>query len=470
MKNDFSRGSVCKHILLQAVPLTVAQLIQLLYNVIDRMYIGHLPGTNGEALTGIGLVFPIITIISAFTNLFAMGGAPLFSIARGSGDEKKAAGIMNLTFSLLCAAALVLMAVGYIFQRPILYLFGASAGTYHYASEYLTIYLAGTVFLMVSTGMNQFINAQGFPRTGMLVVMSGAVLNILLDPFFIFVLKLGIRGAAIATVISQCVSAALVMRFFLGTRTLYRLSPSFRHFDVGLIRKIVGLGTSGFIMAVTNSLVQIVCNVTLGQYGGDLYIGVMTILNSVREIANIAIVGITNGAQPVIGFNYGAGEYRRVKKAILFTSLIGFLYTTAVWAVVMIAPDLFIRMFSEGEAMIAPCREALKYYFFGFFFMSFQFAGQSTFVALGKSKHAVFFSLFRKVIIVVPLTIFLPRLWNLGVDGVYLAEPISNAVGGLACFLTMMFAVGRELSAKEQKSSGKEEIPDKGEVTGHEEK
>lgn len=447
VKNDFSKGNVCRHILLQAVPLTIAQLIQLLYNVVDRIYIGHLPGTHGHALTGIGLVFPIISIVAAFTNLFAMGGAPLFSIARGAGDENKASKIMNHTFCLLGIAAVSLMVLCYVFKKEILYLFGASEVTYPYASEYLTVYLLGTVFLMVGTGMNQFINAQGFPKTGMAVVISGAVLNIALDPLFIFVFDMGVRGAAVATVISQFVSAVLVIRFFMGRRTLYRLTPEDMKLQGNLVRKIAGLGTSGFIMAVTNSFVQIICNVTLKAYGGDLYIGVMTILNSVREIANIAIVGITSGAQPVLGYNYGAGEYRRVKKAILFTSLIGFLYTMVVWAFVMLEPGIFIRMFSDSPAMAEPGREALKLYFFGFFFMAFQFAGQSTFVALGKSRQAVFFSLLRKVIIVVPLTVLLPRLWNLGVDGVYLAEPISNAVGGLACFITMMCIVWRELSA-----------------------
>ncbi len=448
MKNDFSKGNVCRHILMQAVPLTIAQLIQLLYNVVDRIYIGHLPGTHGQALTGIGLIFPIISIIAAFTNLFAMGGAPLFSIARGAGEEKKASRILNNTFFLLVLTAVILMGIGYLFQKEILYLFGASEATYPYAREYLMIYLLGTVFLMVGTGMNQFINAQGFPKTGMMVVMSGAILNIALDPLFIFVFGMGIRGAATATVISQFVSALLVLRFFVGKRTLFRLVPAGMRLEFPLVRKIVGLGTSGFIMAVTNSFVQIICNVTLKSYGGDLYIGVMTILNSVREIANIAIVGITSGAQPVLGFNYGAGEYKRVKQAILFTSLIGFLYTTAVWIFVMVEPGVFIRMFSDSPAMEAPGKEALKLYFFGFFFMAFQFAGQSTFVALGKSKYSVFFSLFRKVIIVVPLTLLLPKLWGLGVDGVYLAEPVSNAVGGLACFLTMVCVVWRELSEK----------------------
>lgn len=461
IENDFSKGNVCRHILMQAVPLTIAQLIQLLYNVVDRIYIGHLPGTQGEALTGVGLVFPIISMIAAFTNLFSMGGAPLFSIARGEGDEKKASYILNNTFTMLVITAFVLMAVGYGWKRPILYLFGASDVTYPFANDYLAIYLAGTLFLMIGTGMNSFISAEGFPKTGMLVVICGAVINIALDPLFIFVLNMGVKGAAIATVISQFVSMILVLRFFHGNKTLYQISGKYMKLKRKLVGRIMSLGLSGFIMAVTNSLVQIVCNITIGAYGGDLYIGVMTILNSVREIANIAIVGITNGAQPVLGFNYGAGEYRRVKQAIRFTAIIGFAYTTFVWACIMIFPNIFIKMFSDSAAMLPPGREALKLYFFGFFFMAFQFSGQSTFVALGKSKQAIFFSLLRKVIIVVPLTLWLPTMWNLGVDGVYLAEPVSNIVGGLACFLTMLHIVWRELTQKEKMKIESGEINEK---------
>lgn len=446
MENDFSKGSVGRHIVRQAVPLTIAQLIQLLYNIVDRMYIGHLPGAGDEALTGVGVVFPVISIISAFTNLFGMGGAPLFSIARGAGEEKHASRILNQTFALLCITAVLLMSAGYIFERPILYLFGASEITYKYASEYLTIYLFGTLFLVLSTGMNQFINAQGFSRVGMVIVISGALMNIVLDPLFIFVFGMGVRGAAIATVLSQLFSFILVLSFFRGKRTLYRLCRRDMKLELPLVLRIAGLGTSGFIMAVTNSLVQIICNRTLRIYGGDLYIGVMTILNSVREIANLIVVGITNGAQPVLGFNYGAGEYRRVKRAICITSIFGVAYTTLFWLAVMIEPVPFIRLFSDSQTLIEPGSPALRLYFFGFFFMSFQFAGQSTFVALGKSRYAVFFSLLRKVIIVVPLTLLLPGYFGLGAEGVFLAEPISNAVGGLACFGTMLAVVWRELS------------------------
>lgn len=452
MQNDFSKGSVAKHILRQAVPLTIAQLIQLLYNVVDRIYLGHLQGTGGAALTGVGIVFPVITIISAFTNLFASGGAPLFSIARGEGREREASRIMNNTFSLLCLTALAILIVGYVCKRPILHLFGASEATYPYADSYLSIYLTGTIFVMIGTGMNSFINAQGFPRMGMLVVMTGAVMNLVLDPFFIFALHMGVRGAAIATVLSQLLTAVLVLCFFLGKKTLFRLCPSDMKLRPRLAGRIAGLGMSGFIMAVTNSLVQIVCNRTLKIYGGDLYIGIMTVLNSVREIANVVVVGITNGAQPVIGFNYGAGAWPRVKRAIAITSGLAIGYTTVFWAAIMLFPKAFIRLYSDSNALLAPGSEAMQLYFFGFFFMAFQFAGQSTFVALGKAKHSIFFSLFRKVVIVVPLTLILPNMWGLGVDGVFLAEPVSNAVGGLASFLTMLFVVGREMNGSTRQS------------------
>lgn len=446
MKNDFSKGSIAKHILQQAIPLTVAQLFQLLYNVVDRVYIGHLPGTEGTALTGIGLVFPIITMIAAFTNLFSMGGAPLFSIARGAGEEKRASRIMNHTFLLLIMMAIVLMSVGYIWKRPLLYLFGASDITYAYADSYLSIYLLGTLFVMIGTGMNPFINAQGFPKIGMAVVAGGAVMNLILDPVFIFALGMGVRGAAIATVLSQLFTAVLVLGFFHGKKTLFRLHMKDMALQPVLVLRIVSLGLSGFIMAVTNGIVQIVCNRTLKIYGGDLYVGIMTVLNSVREIANIVVVGITNGAQPVIGFNYGAREYIRVKRSIMVTAVLTIGFTALFWGMTLLFPEQFIRMFSESSAILEPGKRALKLYFFGFFFMAFQFVGQLTFVALGKSKYSIFFSLFRKVIIVVPLTLLLPGFFGLGTDGVFLAEPISNAVGGLASFTTMLVVVGRELS------------------------
>ena len=445
-KNDFSKGSVWGNIIAQAVPLTIAQLVQLLYNIVDRMYIGHMEGSSSLALTGIGLTFPIVMLVMAFTNLFGQGGAPLCSIARGAGDKERAEDIMGNSLTMLLMAGMAITMVGYVCKRPILYAFGASDVTYVYAEQYLNIYLAGTMFLMISVGMNHYINSQGFPKIGMLSVIIGAVTNIILDPIMIFGMDLGIRGAALATVISQFVSAVWVMKFLLGKKTLLKLSLKSMKLRPKLDKEIMGLGLTGFILQGTNGLVHVVCNATLSVYGGDLYVGINTVLGSVRDIFQLPIQGITAGCQPVLGFNYGAKEYGRVKEGIRFTALVGSFYTVVAWILIFLFPEFFIRIFNNDPELIRYGVTALHIYFFGFFMMAFQFCGQSVFTGLGKAKQAVFFSIFRKVIIVVPLTILLPQMGELGVHGVFLAEPISNAIGGLACFTTMYLTVYRKLN------------------------
>lgn len=447
--NDFSQGPVWRWIMAQAIPLTVAEIVHLLYNVVDRVYIGHLSSTDSMALTGVGLIFPIVSLIAAFTSLFGTGGAPLFAIARGAQEEEKASRIQSNVFVLLLGCSLVLMALCYAFQKPVLYLFGASDASYPYANAYLSIYLLGTPFTMLATGMNGFINAQGFPRIGMLTTMLGAILNLLLDPLFIFVLGMGVRGAAIATVISQVASALWVLRFLSGKQALIPLRRDHMKVQGALLRKILSLGIVGFIMKGTNSLVQIVCNATLQTYGGDLYVGIMTVVNSVREILYLPVSGITSGAQPVIGFNYGAHKYSRVRQGIKFMTIACTAYTAASWIAVLAATRFFVSIFSSDAAMLAAGPHALNIYFFGFVFMAFQSSGQASFQALGDARHAVFFSLFRKVIIVVPLTLLFPRL-GFGVDGVFMAEPVSNLVGGLACFITMYLTVYRRMGTMEE--------------------
>lgn len=449
MKDDFSQGKVWRNIVSQAVPMVLAQLVLLLYNVVDRIYIGHLPGTNSLALTGIGLAFPLTTLIAAFTMLFGSGGAPLFAIARGAKEEEKAEEILGNTFALLVGCSVILFVLCYLFRRPILYLFGASDASYVYADEYLKIYLWGTPFVMISTGLNGFINAQGFPKTGMLTTVIGAFLNLVLDPIFIFGYHMGVSGAALATIISQIVSAVWVFRFLTGKKALLHIRRRYMRINFKLLREITGLGMSGFVMQGTNCLVQVVCNATLKNYGGDLYVGVMTVLNSVREILALPIIGLSNGSQPVISFNYGARKFARVKQGIRFVTLIGILYTVVAWFLVIVSPRFLISIFTEAPAMLENGIEALKIYFFGFFFMAFQFTGQSTFTALKYAKHAVFFSLLRKVIIVTPLTMLLP-MFGFGVNGVFLAEPISNAIGGLACFITMWCVVYRKLPDRDE--------------------
>lgn len=435
--------------------MTLAQLINVLYNMVDRIYIGHIPHASTEALTGIGLTLPVITIITAFANLFGMGGAPLFSIARGADDPEKAKDIMSNSFFMLILSGLVLAIVCFLFKRPLLCLFGASDVTLPYADAYLSIYLCGTLFVMISLGMNNFINAQGFGIMGMLTVSIGAVLNLVLDPLFIFAFHMGIRGAATATILSQFVSAVWVLKFLTGKKAILTLSLASMKPSFPIIRDITALGLSGFVMSITNGSVQIMCNATLQHYGGDLYVGIMTVINSVRELITMPVNGLTSGAQPVMSFNYGAQKYDRVKSAIRFTTLSCIVFTTAAWALLLSFPHFFIQLFSSEPALIQSGVPSMKLYFFGIFMMSFQFAGQSTFVALGKSRQAVFFSLFRKVIIVIPLTLLLPTIGNLGTSGVFLAEPISNFIGGSACFLTMLLTLWPKLNSGSIKNSSR---------------
>lgn len=448
VKNDFSKGPVWKCIVAQAVPLTIAQLIQLLYNVVDRIYIGHMGDGDGLALTGVGLTFPLVTLIMAFAALFGMGGVPLFSIERGAGDDEKARKIQGNSFALLVYSSVILTFFCYTFCEPILFAFGASKESYVFASQYLNIYLIGTIFSMISTGMTGYINAQGFPKVGMLSTVIGAFINIVLDPIFIFVFDMGVSGAALATIISQAISAVWVLAFLFGKKAIIPLELKNMVLNRSITKDIIRLGTSNFIMQGTNCVVQVVCNATLQSYGGDLYVGIMTVINSVREIFSLPVRGIVTGAQPVISFNYGAKEYERAKSGIRFNTWMGAGYTLLAWLLVVIIPRFWLGIFSDNAQMIETGESVLRIYFFGFVFMALQFAGQSTFQALGDAKHSILFSLLRKIVIVVPLTFFLPVM-GFGVKGVFLAEPISNLLGGLACYLTMRFTVYRKLGRQE---------------------
>ncbi len=446
---DFSEGKVSTLILRVSFPLIIAELVNLLYNMVDRIYIGHLPETGSVALTGLGLCFPIISLISAFAKLYGPnGGAPLCAMARGKGDLKEASLVMGNSFLMSVITGFSLMLVVLIFNKPILYAFGASDLTYPYARDYLMIYSVGTIPVLVTLSMNAFINSQGFAMIGMLTVIIGAVINIVLDPILIFVFDLGVKGAAIATVFSQSVSCIFAVAFLCGRNVELRLR--FQDMKLGGRRcwKIIALGTSGFTMGATNSIVQLVCNKCAFIWGGDLYVGVMTILNSVREVYNTVMNGIGSGASPVMSYNYGARNGQRTIKASNFTLVCTFTYALIAWLVIIIFPHAMAMLFTQDLAMIEASAAALKIYFFGFFFMAFQTAGQQTFVALGKAKQAVFFSLFRKVIIVVPLTILLPYLF--GINGVMMAEPISNVIGGLAAYLSMRHMVMPELKAMDE--------------------
>ena len=368
--------------------MTLAQLINVLYSVVDRMYLGRLPGHL--ALTGLGLTMPIVSILMGFANLCGMGGAPLCSICRGQGDDEEAEHILGNSFTLLLILGAAATLVFLLLKRPVLYLFGASEATFPYADAYLTVYLCGTLFVMVSLGMNPFINAQGFAKIGMMTVGLGAVVNIVLDPVFIFVLDMGVQGAALATVIAQGCSAVWVLKFLTGKRAILRLKFDCMALSARRVRKIVSLGLAGFFVNLTNSLVQVVCNTTLQAYGGDLYVGAMTIINSIREVVSMPVQGLSNGSQPVLGYNYGAGESHRVRQGIRFTSIVVVLYSAAAWAIIMLAPEAMIRLFTSEQPILDVGIPALRIYFSLFIIMSLQIAGQSVFTALGRSKNAIF--------------------------------------------------------------------------------
>ncbi len=445
-ENNFAKGSMSSHVLHLAGPMIVAQLINVLYNVIDRIYIGRIPNVATLAMGGLGLCLPLISIVIAFANLFGMGGAPLCSIARGRGDLEEAEEIMGNSLTLLILFSILIMMIGFVFKEPLLWLFGASSNTIGYANDYITIYLFGTLFVLIGLGMNSFINSQGFAKIGMMSVLLGAITNIILDPIFIFVFHMGVQGAAIATVISQMVSAIWTIHFLTGKKTLLKIKKEKMILKKKHVTKIFSLGMAGFMMGITNSIVTIVCNSTLQVYGGDLYIAIMTIINSIREVISLPGQGLANASQPVLGFNYGAKQYARVLKGIKFVTVSSLVTSLILWLSVTLFPDIFIRIFSHNPEIIQYGVKSIRLYFFGFFMMSFQMTGQAIAVGLGKSKQAVFFSIFRKVIIVAPLTVILPIY--IGIDGVFIAEAISNFIGGGACYITMLLTIGKDLRKK----------------------
>ena len=431
----------------------VAQILNLLYNIVDRIYIARIPRIGTAALGAVGLCFPIVILITAFTNMFGSGGAPLFSISRGAGNRKEASMIQNTAFFMLLVTAGVLTVLGEFIGSPVLRVFGASDQAMVHALPYLRIYLLGTIFSMIATGMNPFINAQGYSTIGMTTVMIGAVANIILDPVMIFVLGLGVEGAAIATILSQALSAAFVLRFLLGKKVDYRLrllrADEIRSCGPRA-RRIIGLGMAAFIMQLTNSLVSISCNNVLAHVGGDLYVSIMTIINSARQMLETPLLSITEGTSPIISFNYGAGRYKDVKKAGAIMFLLSLFYAGGVWILIRLFPAFVIGIFSSDAGLMETALPSFNLYFSTFIFMVFQHCGQIVFKSLGKKNHAIFFSLFRKGLIVVPLTYLLPYAFHMGTAGVFAAEPVSNVLGGMACFITMLLVVLPELNGRKK--------------------
>ena len=422
-------GRLVPLILNLAIPAVIAQLINVLYNIVDRMYIGHIPEIGAQALTGLGVTFPIIMIVSAFSSFAGAGGAPLASIELGRGNREGAEKILGNAVTMLLFFSVVLTLFFQITKRPLLYLFGASDNTIEYASQYLSIYLMGTIFVQLTLGLNMFITSQGRAKIAMLSVLIGAVTNIVLDPIFIFVCNMGVRGAALATILSQALSTLWVLRFLTGPQTAIRirlenLIPSRR-----IVLRVAALGISPFIMQATESLITIVFNSGLQFYGGDLYVGSMTVMQSVMQLVVVPVQGFTQGCQPIISFNYGAGQNDRVRSTYRIVILTTLIITSVCTLLVICFPGFFGGMFSDNPELIALVERCMPIYMFGMFIFGLQMGCQSAFMGLGQAKISLFLALLRKVILLVPLAIILPRFF--GVIGIYYAEPVADILSAV---------------------------------------
>lgn len=450
MRNDEKLGTapLGRLMLSLALPTVLAQLINVLYNVVDRIYIGHMQGDGNLALTGVGVTLPIITLIAAFSAFAGAGGAPLAAIELGKKDERKASLIMGNSAWLLVFFSIVLTIGFLIFKIPILHAFGASSKTITYANDYITIYLLGTIFVQLALGLNAFISGQGAAKAAMLSVLIGAVINIVLDPIFIFALHLGVRGAALATVISQFVSAVWVVSFLKSKSSVLYLKlvrP-----DKSLILKIAALGIAPFVMQSTESLVTITFNTGLQRYGGDLYVGSMSILMSIMQLIVIPVNGITQGVQPIISYNYGAGNRLRVKETVIRLVSVCLLGTLILAGVAIFCPSIYASMFTNDAELVALTCRIMPIFFLGIAIFGIQAACQSTFLALGQAKVSLFIATLRKIILLIPLALILPKF--LGVKGIYIAEPVSDVISVIVTSVLCVITLKRIFSEMEDKS------------------
>jgi putative MATE family efflux protein len=450
-QNDFSKGSIPKTITRLALPMIAAMMVNALYSVVDRIYIGHLPNVGQTALTGIGLCYPITMSIAAFSYLVGNGGGPLTSILLGAKDQKGAEKVMGNSVTLLTILGVLVPLICFLIKRPVLYLFGASDATYPYAESYISIYLAGSLAVMLTLGLNPFLNAQGFTTTGMMTVLIGAVCNIVLDPIFIFALNMGVAGAATATVIAQSVSAIWVILFLAGKKNLVRVRKCNLRLERPVTGRIVGLGFSGFIMNITEAAISAVFNGSLSLFGGDIYVTVMTVATSVSQIIIMPMSGFAQGAQPVTGYNFGAGEYSRVKQCFWFLVKVCACYAVLAWLVLMILPAQLIRIFNSDPTLLETAIPMFRVFFCLNFIMCLQMAAQNTFVAMGEGKKATFFALYRKVVLLIPLILILPRV-GFGITGVFAAEPVADTISAVTCFTTFMRTAYRKLARPKEEN------------------
>lgn len=427
-----------------AVPSIIAQIINILYSIVDRIYIGHIKGVGMEALTGVGVTFPIITLISAFSAFVGAGGAPLAAIWLGKGDRKRAEKILGNGVTLLVFFTVILMAFFYAFQKPLLYLFGASDATIGYAVSYISIYLAGTIFVELALGLNAFIISQGQSRTAMMAVLLGAASNIILDPIFIFALGMGVKGAAYATVISQALSALWTVGFLISRKSSLTIKWQAMKPDFHVIGNVMALGISPFIMRATESLISIVLNNGLQKYGGDIYVGSLTIMQSVMQMYSAPLGGFTQGVQPIISYNFGAGNFDRVKKLYRSMITVCFLFAAMATVLVMIFPGFFAGMFTNDAQLIALVEKMMPIFMCGMLIFGLQQGIQPTFLALGQAKLSLFIAVFRKVILLVPLALVLPL--KFGVMGIYYAEPVSDVLSAVTATVLFLLNIKKIVS------------------------
>ena len=425
---DLGKDSLGPLLLKLALPAILAQIINVLYNMVDRMYIGHIPKVGPSALTGVGVTMPVIMAISAFAALVSMGGAPRASIMLGRGEHPKAEKILGNCTVMLVIMAIILTAVFLIWGEPILMVFGASEATIGYALDYMRIYALGTIFVQLALGLNAFINAQGYAKIGMITVAIGALCNIVLDPIFIFSMSMGVKGAALATIISQAISSIFVVYFLTSKRSGLRIKLDNLKLDFQVILPCLALGLSPFIMQFTESVISVCFNTSLLKYGGDIAVGSMTILTSVMQFSMLPLQGLTQGAQPIISFNYGAENIDRVKRAFKLLLKISLSYSMLLWAVAMFIPDTFIYIFTSHGELATYTRWAIRIYMAASGIFGIQIACQQTFIAIGNAKTSVFLAVLRKVLVLIPLIFILPMFIENQAFAVFLAEPIADTI------------------------------------------
>ena len=447
---DMGSGSVKRWMVKMAVPAVIGQVVNLLYNIVDRIYIGHISGIGGSALTGVGLFTPILMLITAFAMLAGAGGAPRAAIAMGKGSREEAEKIMANCFTVLLILAVILTAVFSVFLPSLLRLFGASDVTLPYGTTYGRIYILGSIFVLTVMGMNPFLTTQGFSRMSMMTTVIGAGINIVLDPIFIFVLNLGVAGAALATVLSQAVSAVWILKFLTGKKTLLKLKPGNMTLERKIIAPCLGLGVSSFVMVSTESLLSISFTSSLSRYGGDVAVGAMTVLTSINQLITMPMQGVCQGGQPLMSFNYGAKKLNRVKEAFLCQFLTCVTYTAVFWSLLMLFPNAFAGIFTSDTALVEYTAWAIRVFLAGCFSVGFQLSCQQAFVALGQAKTSLIMACLRKLILLIPLIFILPLFFENQAFAVFLAEPVSDILS--AVVTTAVFARFFRKLMKEGKS------------------